>query len=86
MAVNTEQLQRDYDARGIEILKLKELLFTIREIAVGDFLDLYVYLANKELGDFRIAEARFKKILEGYQMSTRESGEKGEGRRRGEGF
>lgn len=50
----------------LEIYRLKELLYTIREIAVVDFNSTYERLASKGFDDnFRIPESRFNEILEG---------------------
>lgn len=48
----------------LEIYRLKELLYTIRELAVVDFNSTYEKLASLGLEkDFRIPESRFEEIL-----------------------
>ena len=70
MAVNMQELQKKCDERGIRILKLQEMLFCIREVAVVDFNDIMVWLADKELDkDFHITKTRFRSILGEYPKS-----------------
>ena len=64
MAVNTQQLQKDYDSRGLEIYWLKELLCTIKNVAVSDFDSTIILLTLKGIDvDFRISESRYEAIL-----------------------
>lgn len=45
-----------------EIYQLKELLFTIREVAVSEFDDMVVWLANRKLSDFSIPKKRYEEL------------------------
>ena len=64
MAVNTQQLQKDYDEARFEIYRLKELLCTIKNVSIVDFDSTIILLTLKGIDkDFRIPESRFEEIL-----------------------
>ena len=56
----------EFGAKALdEIYRLKELLYTIREVAIADFNDAVVGIADKGIEEnFRIPQSRFKEILE----------------------